>query len=486
VIRLPPRESLNDAERYGLDLLIDLARLPAVEDDAADVVRLLLTERDPPDPDLRTCIAQDWHFERGAGTVRVPRVVLRRVTAVAAAAAEQQSQARDRHGRVPSSENELVRSALDADPVISQAGARLRAAVIAGAERRPVALAAPWPDGKRWAAAFTHDLDVVAFWPLFTMLRVAELGRKRELRRVGRTLGAALTAVSRNPVRRGVRDVLDDESRSAVVSTWFVLCGTPTLATIRAGDLTYRAESPATVAILRDVAQRGCEIGLHGSFATGDRHALFAEQRSRLERLTTHPVIGVRQHFLRIRPGRTSYGMAAAQFRYDSTYGFPDRNGFRLGVADVIPGWDAGAGQPTGLDEVPFCWMDRALSKYARIEDPGAWIAEGEALAQACRHVEGLWVSVWHPNLTPALGFPGAPTAFRTLVARVVAANPFIGTMSSVVEWRAARRSIRVRHVSPDGRLDAYAPVPASKPLTLEDLSGRTAATVSAAPRALP
>ena len=174
--------------------------------------------------------------------------------------------------------------------------------------------------------------------------------------------------------------------------------------------------------------------------------------------------------------------MTAAGFRYDSTYGFPDRNGFRLGVADVIPGWDAAAGQPTGLDEIPFCWMDRALSKYAGIEDPEAWIAEGEALAQACRHVEGLWVGVWHPNLTPALGFPGAPNAFRTLVDHLIAQDPFIGTLSTIVEWRAARRSIRIRQVAPDGRLDAYAPVPGSKPLMLEDLSGRTLATVSAAP----
>ena len=30
-----------------------------------------------------------------------------------------------------------------------------------------------------------------------------------------------------------------------------------------------------------------------------------------------------------------------AGFLYDSTYGFADRNGFRLGVADVVPLWDA-------------------------------------------------------------------------------------------------------------------------------------------------
>src|SRR5256885_8202858 len=50
------------------------------------------------------------------------------------------------------------------------------------------------------------------------------------------------------------------------------------------------------------------------------------------------------------------------------------------------------------------CWMDRALSKYRGVEDPERWVAAGLALARACRDVEGLWVGVWHPNLTAPLG----------------------------------------------------------------------------------
>jgi len=479
VIRLPLPETLTGIERYALDLLIDLARLAPVDDASADVVRLTLTERDPGEPDLKTCIARDWYLERGDGTVALPRAVLRRIGDVATAAAERGTTARDRYDRVPSRENALVQAGLEADPVVSRAATRLRAAVIAAAARRPVALAAPWPDGKRWAAAFTHDLDIVAHWPLFTLLRLAELGRKGELRRVGRTVLAALSAVGRDPVGRAVRRVLDEERSNGVVSTWFVLSGTPTLATMRAGDLTYRTDAPAAQAILRELTVRGCEIGLHGSFATADRPELFAEQRGRLEGLTGHRACGVRQHFLRMHAGSTHRGMMAAGFRYDTTCGFADRNGFRLGVADVIPVWDPTTERASRLDEAPFCWMDRTLSKYAGIEDPAAWVAEGVALAQACRQVEGLWVGVWHPNLSPALGFPAAPEAFRALLDRLVADEPFLGTLRSIVEWRAARRSIRVRHISPDGRIDADASVTAPQPLSLEDPTGRVLLAVT-------
>ena len=94
MIRLPLSEPLPGIERYALDLLLDLARVPLVDDPSADVVRLLVAERDPGDPDLKTCIARDWYWERGDGSVAIPRTVLRRIADVATGAAENRATAR--------------------------------------------------------------------------------------------------------------------------------------------------------------------------------------------------------------------------------------------------------------------------------------------------------------------------------------------------------------------------------------------------------
>jgi hypothetical protein len=455
VITLPPLDTVLPLERFALEVLIDLARCPPVEDAAAGAVRLVVDERDPDVVDLRKCMAEDWFIERGDGVVRIPWTVLRRIGEIATAAAERHSTRRDRHGRVPSSENELVRQGLTAEPVIARAAACLRNAVVASAGRRPVALVAPWPDGKRWAAAITHDLDVVDLWPVFTALRIMELLRKGELGRITRILGAAAGSIGRAPVRAALQVMLDEERARGIVSSWFVLCGTPTFRTMRAGDLTYRPQGRGATAILQELGQRGCEIGLHGSFATSDDHDLFGEQRRRLAALTGSAVAGVRQHFLRMQPGKTLQGMAAAGFRYDTTFGFPDRNGFRLGVGDVVRAWDGAAERALEIDEAPVIWMDRALSKYAGVENPEEWIAEGEALAKTCREVEGLWVGVWHPNLTPALGFPDAPAAFASLLDRLLAADPYIAPLGSLVEWRARRRNAVVKGIRADGTPDA-------------------------------
>jgi len=486
VITLPNRDalrSLTPLERFGLDVLVDLSRCAIVEDPAAEVVRVAIAEQDPGVADLRACMAHDWYIERGDGVVRVPRAILRRLAEIASGAAERRSAARDRFGRVPSTENELVQQSIAAQPVVAIAAARLREAVVASAGRRPIAFLAPWPEGKRWAAAITHDLDVVDLWPVFTALRMAELARKGELQRVTRTALSALGAIGRDPVLRALRALLDAEAQRGLVSSWFVLCGTPTFHTMRAGDLTYRPEGRGARTALRALLDHGCEINLHGSFATSDDHTLFAEQRRRLAGLTQQPVPGVRQHFLRMRPGETIRGMAAAGFRYDTTAGFPDRNGFRLGVGDVIPGWDGAGEKALDVQEAPVIWMDRALSKYAGIEEPEAWITEGVALADACRATQGLWVGVWHPNLTPALGFPDAPAAFAALLDRLLAQQPFMAPLGNLVEWRVARRGVRVRGVLPDGRPDAYSTVPKTDGLTLEDPAGARRHSIPATPR---
>ncbi|OLC07421.1 MAG: hypothetical protein AUH42_03615 [Gemmatimonadetes bacterium 13_1_40CM_70_11] len=450
--------ALRPAEQFALHVLIDLARLIPVEDPAADVVRVDVTDRPDGNRDLSGWVAARWGIEPADGVVRVPRAALARLAEIAGAVREQRTSAAGRFGRVPSEENELVQAAREREPVVSLAAQALQRAAIAAAGRRQMRLAAPWPAGHRWAAALTHDLDVVAWWPLFTLLRLAELGGKGQGRRALQVAGAAVGAIGRDPVWHGVAGILEREAALSVRSTWFVLCGTPTLSTMARGDLTYRPESSRARHIVSTIGRGGHAIGLHGSFATMDADGLFGSQRARLERLAGAPALGVRQHFLRMRPGTTHRAMAAAGFLYDSSYGFADRNGFRLGVADVIPVWDDGTGAPLPLDAAPVTWMDRALSKYRNVEEPGAWVADGLALASACRAVEGLWVGVWHPNMVPPLGYPDAPEAFAALVEGLAAAGAYLSSLDELVSWRRRRRGVRVRAVAPDGRVELADP----------------------------
>lgn len=482
MIRLPTHAALDAETRFGLDVLVDLSRLVPVLDASADVVRLEVHER-AERASVSAYVAAGWDIMPVDGRVIVSRAMLRALARLAGATEEQRSGDADRHFRIPSAANPLVAEALERQPVVNHAAMRLREAVVAAAGRRPVRLVSPWPDGHRWAAAITHDLDVVAHWPLFSGLRLAELVAKGEWTRSVRAAAAAAGAVIGDPVLDGVRRLLRVEQAADVRATWFVMAGTPTFASVRRGDLTYLPESPRARTILAEAEAHGHEIGLHGSFETLASTRDFRVQRDRLAALARGPVSGVRQHFLRMRPGHTQRAMHATGFAYDATYGFADRSGFRLGTADVVPVWDDREQAATGMDAVPLAWMDRTMSKYQGIEDPMAWIADGLSLAASCRAVEGLWTGLWHPNLVPALGYPGAGDAFAALVGQLRAGAPYMAPLAELVAWRRARRSVRVGGATGELGVTAYASAAAGDGrLWLEDAHGRRREAVHVEP----
>jgi hypothetical protein len=251
--------------------------------------------------------------------------------------------------------------------------------------------------------------------------------------------------MGRAPIEKAIEELLRVEADAGIVSTWFVLAGTRTLRTALRGDLTYDIRSPKVAQLLRMVRHGGHEIGLHGSFGTYHDTALLVQERRTLEEVAGVTVRGIRQHFLRLDPGVTEASMVEAGFHYDSTYGFADRSGFRLGTAGVVPVWGAAMARPLPLDEAPLIWMDRAASKYRGIESPEAWIDEAFETIDATAAVNGLWVGLWHPNLAAPFGFPGAEAAFHRLVGELGHRQPWMAALSDVVEWRRVRRSVRAR-----------------------------------------
>jgi peptidoglycan/xylan/chitin deacetylase (PgdA/CDA1 family) len=452
VLAVPSDAPLSAAERFALDVLIDLSAVLRC-DGAGDVVQLRVVDGLPLDSASPALRAHGWGIVPADGAVAVERALLRFVVDVAGAEGEQRSTAGDRFRRVPAADTRAVRESIEREPVVSLAAVALARAVRAAAGRRVVRFVDPWPAGHRWAAALTHDLDVVEWWPAFTLLRLAELARHGELVRAARVAVAALASAARPVVWSAIRELLAIEASHGIRSSWFVLCGEPTLASVRAGDLTYRPDGASARRILRAVRDGGHEIGLHGSFRTSEDHPLFVVQREMLRAIAGVDVVGVRQHYLRMRPATTPRGMRDAGFAYDSTFGFADRNGFRLGVADVVPLWDAERQALVGLDEAPFTWMDRALSKYQHVEAPGVWIDDALALADRCHEVQGLWVGIWHPNLTPALGFPDAPIAYARLASELVTRGAYVAPLGELVAWRRARRALRALDLREDGQV---------------------------------
>ena len=488
MIALPDPAPLDPRVRHTLACLVDASGLLIAEGEArAQAVRLCLRPRGPGDGDADAIVRAHAPIAlpHRDGEVDLPHAWLSVAADVLTLRSDGAAAPRDKHGRPTSASNRLVSADAERWPVVSLLARAIREATIAAAGGRPCFTLDPWPEGKRWAAALTHDLDVVSLWPAFTGLRVAELVGKGDLSRALKVLGSAAARLFADPVRAGVDAVLDTEAAALARSTWFLICGTPTLTSFRRGDVTYLPESRRVREIVERLLAEGHEVGLHGSLETVRDGSRFGHQRSRLEAITSKRVRGVRQHFLRRVVGATERAMTDAGFAYDSTAGFADRNGFRSGLADVSPVWDEESGRALALEQAPFCWMDRAQSKYQGVETPDRWIDDALELSARCEAVQGLWCGIWHPNLTPALGFPGAPAAYARLVQELSARGAWLAPLDAVVRWRVARRSLRATAVDPEGTPTVVGALDATRTagatLRVLDRTGAVRATVRSA-----
>jgi len=186
VLAVNPDASLTAAERFALDVLIDLSAVLRYEG-TGDVVQLRVVDGSSADDTAAALRARGWGITPSDGIVTVERALLRFVIDVAGAEDEQRSRAADRYQRVPATATRVVREAVEREPVVSRAAVALSHAVRAAAGPRPVRLIDAWPNGRHWAAALTHDLDVVDWWPAFTLLRLTELARHGELARAARS-----------------------------------------------------------------------------------------------------------------------------------------------------------------------------------------------------------------------------------------------------------------------------------------------------------
>lgn len=167
-------------------------------------------------------------------------------------------------------------------------------------------------------------------------------------------------------------------------------------------DPDYSLDMPWIRDVIRRIAERGHEIGLHGSYFSHDRPEQLKTELARL--VETAENLGVnqegwagRQHYLRWDAGSTWRYLDAAGLRYDSTLGFPESTGFRCGVCYEYPVFDLYAGRRLQLRERPLVAMDVSLlgDAYMGLGASDA-LERIRELSDQCRRFGGEFTLLWH------------------------------------------------------------------------------------------
>jgi hypothetical protein len=341
-------------------------------------------------------------------------------------------------------------------PLVHDAAAELGRCIEAWNARRGLATSPPprWKNGARFAAVLSHDVDDLHYTSLTEAFRLLGRARspgsyavRRGLAQIGRGLGRL--GATDDPFWRFDAWATEEE-RSGFRSTWFVFPPHPQRP--HEFDPLYRLEDSIRYGgkkmpfrdVLRDLAKRGFEIGLHASYESFQTPARLRAEKEQIERAVGVPLSGIRQHFLRFDVSQTWAAQQGAGFDYDSTLGYNEAIGFRAGIAAPFRPWNAARGAPHGLLELPLAVMDGVLFRTLGLD--GAEAARRTiALLETVEAAEGLAVLLWHPNGADAAHYPGWWDSYREVLAHLSARSAWVATAGEINSWWREREKTVLR-----------------------------------------
>jgi len=157
----------------------------------------------------------------------------------------------------------------------------------------------------------------------------------------------------------------------------------------------YKLTSPWMKQALRNLQEKGFEIGLHAGYFTFDNTELLAVEMERLSQVLGTLHFGGRQHYLRFQVPVTWRQWEKAGLIYDSTLSFAENEGFRCGSCHAYRPFDIEQNRRIEIWERPLIIMDQTLKLYRKFS-PDQGKHRILNLAQKCKQVGGTFTLLWH------------------------------------------------------------------------------------------
>lgn len=183
---------------------------------------------------------------------------------------------------------------------------------------------------------------------------------------------------------------------------------------------------------LRELSERGHEIGIHGSYLSYRRPRQLKREREAMERIVQRPVRTIRQHYLNFDRDITWKAQAEAGLQVDSTVMVRGINGFKAGTAHPY--------RPYGEDilEIPLTAMDTYLLKGHNVDEA---LAELHTLWGHIRSTGGVMVLNWHNEWFNTRDHPAYPETLHRFLDDVLVDRPVTGTLQELArQWRRRNR----------------------------------------------
>ncbi len=278
-----------------------------------------------------------------------------------------------------------------------------------------------WPEDKKFALCLTHDVDRVdkSWWHCAYYFAVS--GSTYQIK-------SLITKGKEKPYWNFER-IMALEEKHGVRSTFFFLNETTKLEltkfeTYKLALGNYGLNDPRIVDIIRKLDEGGWEIGVHGSYDSYKNKELLAREKNELEIILGKPVIGIRQHYLRLDIPETWKIQQEIGFKYDASFGFRDKVDFRDGK--YLPF------EPIGGDflVIPLAIMDGPLFDFS-VNLRDAWI-KCEKMINFAEKTGAELTVLWHNNRFNDYEYPGQMQIYERIIEACKKRGAWIGTCKEI------------------------------------------------------
>ena len=345
------------------------------------------------------------------------------------------SRERDGFGRFPALASLQAKFDLLHEPVVNQYFVLLEDAL----ERKGARLRNR-PSHDSFSVCLTHDVDYLRKWTAGIIYREVvryflqnERGAhiKARTSRLRRFLASSFP--SHDPYRSSLEQLLNAERARNITATYFLKTGVSDRR-----DARYSLGWGYGARLISRLKDAGHEIGLHPSFRSYTDGSRIEREKEKLIRYAGH-VDGVRQHYLRLDVPGTWRIHEALGFRYDSTGGFPDHEGFRFGFAGLFHPFDLDTWRPMRLLEIPLMAMDGTFQSYRHLT-PAESLQIITRLLQKVKRYRGAAALLFHNTAYDSFDYDGWGKVFESVIdaARSEGAV-FLPCCSLVEEWERHR-----------------------------------------------
>lgn len=282
-----------------------------------------------------------------------------------------------------------------------------------------------YPGGKTFAICLTHDVDEIYPTWLHNLLAAAYGLRRHDFQEMRKYLSWRCRGKNSSPFLN-FHDIMELEAKYGAKSTFYIL-------TSGSDHIRFRYNVEDIGGMIRDIADSGWEIGLHGGYYTFNSLQKIQDEKNKLEEMLGKQIFGYRNHYLRFLVPETWELLAQAGFKYDTTFGFNDEVGFRNGLCHPFRPFNPARGQDVDILELPLNIMDCALMELAASEKD-AWEITIELIDTAAEH-HGVLTLLWHNNSFDYPPRRGCQHLYEKILEYGVQKNAWMTSGEEIWRW---------------------------------------------------